>query len=453
MTLTAADIERLRALTDPISLAEAEEIYLPLSRLISFYVEAAQAVHRVSTRFLGAEDRKVPFIIGVAGLGRLGQVDHLAHPARAAAALAHLAEGRPRHHRRLSATRTPICEKRGIADRKGFPESYDRARADRVPLRHQVRQARRQGAGLFAPHLRRAAGRVRHRRPARHPHRRGAQYPAAGRAAEVRQADPLRLGFHRFFDLSSTPTKPICGTGSWCASGRCAKAPSPTPRAFSAASPKCPTPRPKRFGLAAWDGINLPNLRRKHPADPRPRRPDPEKSGNHAVEEVRCGGCRDVALIRDHLPSREKAQLTGIAVHAFAVERPKAARAAAARRPTHARAPSAADRASAARRYGEITSLAARHPRLSAVCRSRPRASAEQEPRGKEVAGAGRVDHRGRPDRPARVTISPFVDRHRALGAHGDRRELAVLGELLHRVVQAVGLGRAPSASSTLAKT
>ena len=43
MTLTAADIERLRALTDPISFTEAEEIYLPLSRLISFYVEAAQA--------------------------------------------------------------------------------------------------------------------------------------------------------------------------------------------------------------------------------------------------------------------------------------------------------------------------------------------------------------------------------------------------------------------------
>jgi len=67
MTLAVADIERLRALTDPISLAEAEELYLPLSRLISFYVEAAQAVHRVSTRFLGTEDTQIPFIIGVAG--------------------------------------------------------------------------------------------------------------------------------------------------------------------------------------------------------------------------------------------------------------------------------------------------------------------------------------------------------------------------------------------------
>ncbi len=73
MTLNAADIERLRALTDPISLSEAEEIYLPLTRLISFYVEAAQAVHRVSTRFLGTEDTKVPFIIGVAGSVAVGK--------------------------------------------------------------------------------------------------------------------------------------------------------------------------------------------------------------------------------------------------------------------------------------------------------------------------------------------------------------------------------------------
>ena len=43
MTLDAADIERLRSLTDPISLAEAEEVYLPLSRLLSYYVEIGRA--------------------------------------------------------------------------------------------------------------------------------------------------------------------------------------------------------------------------------------------------------------------------------------------------------------------------------------------------------------------------------------------------------------------------
>ena len=36
MTLTDEDIRRLRSLTDPISLFEAEDVYLPLARLISF---------------------------------------------------------------------------------------------------------------------------------------------------------------------------------------------------------------------------------------------------------------------------------------------------------------------------------------------------------------------------------------------------------------------------------
>ena len=49
MTLDADDVKRLRALTDPISFTEAEEIYLPLSRLISLYVEATQELHRAST--------------------------------------------------------------------------------------------------------------------------------------------------------------------------------------------------------------------------------------------------------------------------------------------------------------------------------------------------------------------------------------------------------------------
>ena len=60
MTLGSADLERLRALNDPISLEEAEEVYLPLSRLISLYVEAVQQLHHASTRFLGADNRKVP---------------------------------------------------------------------------------------------------------------------------------------------------------------------------------------------------------------------------------------------------------------------------------------------------------------------------------------------------------------------------------------------------------
>jgi type I pantothenate kinase len=126
MTLSADDIERLRALTDPISIAEAEQIYLPLSRLISFYVEAAQAVHRVTTRFLGAEERKVPFIIGVAGSVASGK----STTSRILRALLQ----RWRTSPKVDLVTTDgfldpnaVLDERGLATRKGFPESYDRA--------------------------------------------------------------------------------------------------------------------------------------------------------------------------------------------------------------------------------------------------------------------------------------------------------------------------------------
>jgi len=126
MTLTAEDIKKLRALTDPISLDEAEEVYLPLARLMSFYVEATQAVHRVSTRFLGADDRKVPYIIGVAGSVASGK----STTSRILRALLQ----RWRNSPKVDLVTTDgflfsnaELDKRGIAERKGFPESYDRA--------------------------------------------------------------------------------------------------------------------------------------------------------------------------------------------------------------------------------------------------------------------------------------------------------------------------------------
>jgi type I pantothenate kinase len=127
MTLSAADIKRLRSLNDPISLDEAEDVYLPLTRLISFYVEAAQGVHRVSSRFLNTEAEKVPFIIGVAGSVAVGK----STTSRILQAL--LSRWRTSPKVDLVTTdgflfSNAELEKRGIMDKKGFPESYDRAR-------------------------------------------------------------------------------------------------------------------------------------------------------------------------------------------------------------------------------------------------------------------------------------------------------------------------------------
>jgi len=127
MTLSAEDIKRVRSLSDPISLDEAEDIYLPLSRLISFYVEAAQAIHRASSRFLDVEDVKVPFIIGVAGSVAVGK--------STTSRILQILLSRWRTSPKVDLVTTDgflfpnaELETRGIMDRKGFPESYDRAR-------------------------------------------------------------------------------------------------------------------------------------------------------------------------------------------------------------------------------------------------------------------------------------------------------------------------------------
>ncbi|HEY0032380.1 MAG TPA: type I pantothenate kinase, partial [Devosia sp.] len=127
MTLTEADIKRLRTLSDPISLEEAEETYLPLTRLLSFYVEAIQGLHNVSTRFLETADQKVPFIIGVAGSVAVGK----STTARILQALLQRWPSSPKVD--LVTTDgflhpNAVLTERGIMDRKGFPESYDRPR-------------------------------------------------------------------------------------------------------------------------------------------------------------------------------------------------------------------------------------------------------------------------------------------------------------------------------------
>jgi type I pantothenate kinase len=67
MTLTQADLDELRGLNDRIDLAEVEAIYLPLSRLLNLYVAATQKLFRATNSFLHSEDRKVPYVIGIAG--------------------------------------------------------------------------------------------------------------------------------------------------------------------------------------------------------------------------------------------------------------------------------------------------------------------------------------------------------------------------------------------------
>ena len=67
LTLSAEEVEELRGVNDRINLDEVIAIYLPLSRLLNLYVAASQDLFKVTQKFLGGNNHKVPYIIGVAG--------------------------------------------------------------------------------------------------------------------------------------------------------------------------------------------------------------------------------------------------------------------------------------------------------------------------------------------------------------------------------------------------
>ena len=125
----------MRGLGDPIKLGEVEDIYLPLSRLLRLYFGA----------FLGQQIRPAPFIIAVAGSVAVGK----STTARLLQALIGQWSQRPRTE--LVTTDNflypnAVLEQRGLSERKGFPESYDR----RALLRF-VQQVRAGAPEVSAP--------------------------------------------------------------------------------------------------------------------------------------------------------------------------------------------------------------------------------------------------------------------------------------------------------------
>ncbi len=124
LTLTESDLEKLRGTHDAVSLAEVEEIYLPMSRLLSLYVTATQSLHSVTNQFLNNKEPKVPYIIGVSGSVAVGK-------STTSRVLQALLSRWPDHPNVALVTTdgflypTAELEKRDILNRKGFPESYD----------------------------------------------------------------------------------------------------------------------------------------------------------------------------------------------------------------------------------------------------------------------------------------------------------------------------------------
>jgi type I pantothenate kinase len=126
MTLLPEELEQLSGLIEELSVDEVEEIYLPMSRLLNLYVAASQQLDAVTSTFLGRRDRKVPFIIGVGGSVAVGK-------STTARVLKALLARWPDHPRVDLVTTDGFLypnselERRGLMNRKGFPESFDTA--------------------------------------------------------------------------------------------------------------------------------------------------------------------------------------------------------------------------------------------------------------------------------------------------------------------------------------
>lgn len=123
--LTETEIEKIRGLGDFLDMAEVSDIYLPLSQLLNIYVTESQDLHKVTGSFLNKTNKRTPFIIGVAGSVAVGK-------STVSRLLKELLSRWPSTPKVALVTTdgflypNAVLEKRGLMQRKGFPESYDR---------------------------------------------------------------------------------------------------------------------------------------------------------------------------------------------------------------------------------------------------------------------------------------------------------------------------------------
>jgi type I pantothenate kinase len=124
LTLTEAEIVNLKGINEDLSLEEVAQIYLPLSRLLNFYISSNLRRQAVLEQFLGTDGQKIPYVIGIAGSVAVGK----STTARLLQALL----SRWPEHRSVELITTDgflhpnkVLQERGLMKKKGFPQSYD----------------------------------------------------------------------------------------------------------------------------------------------------------------------------------------------------------------------------------------------------------------------------------------------------------------------------------------
>ena len=124
LTLTEQDLKPLLGINEELSLDEVRTIYLPLVRLINYYIDENIRRQNVLRRFLGEKSTNVPYIISIAGSVAVGK-------STSARILQSLLSHWPKQ-RRVDLITTdgflhPLAylQEHNLLHKKGFPISYN----------------------------------------------------------------------------------------------------------------------------------------------------------------------------------------------------------------------------------------------------------------------------------------------------------------------------------------
>ena len=118
------DLTKLQALNEPLTLNEIEDIYIPMISLLQIHITHYRNLHNELDQFFENKSKQIPYIIGVAGSVAAGK----STTARVLQKLLSITPGNPKVE--LITTDGFLypneeLERRGILNKKGFPESYD----------------------------------------------------------------------------------------------------------------------------------------------------------------------------------------------------------------------------------------------------------------------------------------------------------------------------------------